>query len=98
MHWIFVISWRCCRYDRFSFDITDALTAGNSITHEVIVRVFSPLDSAHVPLGKQRLHVPSKSIFYSASSGIWQTVWLEQVRACPCVVPCRMSCLLQLQL
>ena len=57
MHWIFVISWRCCRYDRFSFDITDALTAGNSITHEVIVRVFSPLDSAHVPLGKQRLHV-----------------------------------------
>ena len=47
--------------------------------HEVIVRVFSPLDSAHIPLGKQRLHVPSKSIFYSASSGIWQTVWLEQV-------------------
>ncbi|CAK0785159.1 hypothetical protein CVIRNUC_008365 [Coccomyxa viridis] len=66
-------------YDRFTFDITDALAAGTGNVHEVIVRVFSPLDSAHIPLGKQRLHVPSKSIFYSASSGIWQTVWLEQV-------------------
>ena len=42
--------------------------------------MFSPVDSAHIPLGKQRLHGPGKSIFYSASSGIWQTVWLELVR------------------
>lgn len=99
MHWTSVKCWRCCRYDRFSFDITDALAAGsNNNTHEVVVRVFSPLDSAHVPLGKQRLHVPSKSIFYSASSGIWQTVWLEQVRACLCVVPCRISDLKVLRL
>ena len=70
----------CCRFDRFSFDITDALLVGNASAHEVIVRIYSPLDSAHIPIGKQRLHVPAKSIFYSASSGIWQTVWLELVR------------------
>lgn len=72
---------RCpnCRYDRFTFDVTDALLASSNSTHEVIVRVYSPVDSAHIPLGKQRLHVPSKSIFYSAASGIWQTVWLELV-------------------
>ena len=91
---------QCCRYDRFSFDITDALAANNGSTHEVVVRVFSPLDSAHITLGKQRLHVPSKSIFYSASSGIWQTVWLEQVQAYPCMVACSFSGLefLQMQL
>ncbi len=71
--------WCCYRYDRFTFDVTDALFLDNVGTHEVIVRVFSPVDSAHIPVGKQRLHVPGKSIFYSASSGIWQTVWLELV-------------------
>ena len=70
----------CCRYDRFTFDITDALLVRDVSTHEVIVRIFSPLDAAHIPIGKQRLHVPARSIFYSASSGIWQTVWLELVR------------------
>ena len=70
----------CCRYDRFTFDITDALLVRDVSTHEVVMRIYSPLDAAHIPIGKQRLHVPARSIFYSASSGIWQTVWLELVR------------------
>ncbi|MDL4818462.1 AbfB domain-containing protein [Actinomadura opuntiae] len=59
-------------YDAFSFDITDALHSGDN---EIIVGVYSPVDAAGNPIGKQRLN-PS-GIFYTASSGIWQTVWLE---------------------
>jgi Alpha-L-arabinofuranosidase B (ABFB) domain/Glycosyl hydrolases family 2, sugar binding domain/Glycosyl hydrolases family 2 len=59
-------------YDSFSFDITGALNGGQN---ELIVGVYSPVDSAGIPVGKQRLS-PS-GIFYTAASGIWQTVWLE---------------------
>jgi hypothetical protein len=78
-----------CRYDKFSFDVTDALAArgGAAGSHELAVRVFDPTEFAHIPLGKQRRHPmrhPS-SIWYTSSSGIWQTVWLEPVRASsPC--------------
>ena len=36
---------------------------------------------SHAPVGKQRLHPPRRpsGIFYTANSGIWQTVWLEPV-------------------
>ena len=40
---------------------------------------------AHIPVGKQRRHPqrhPS-SIWYTSSSGIWQTVWLEPVSPSP---------------
>ncbi|KAJ7169155.1 alpha-L-arabinofuranosidase B [Mycena crocata] len=63
-------------YDSFSFDITSALNGG---TNELIVGVFSPVDGAGIPLGKQRLR--PESIFYTAASGIWQTVWLEPTNA-----------------
>ncbi|GIH10670.1 hypothetical protein Rhe02_87370 [Rhizocola hellebori] len=59
-------------YDSFSFDITGALNGG---TNEIIVGVYSPVDAAGIPLGKQRLN--GSGIFYTASSGIWQSVWLE---------------------
>ncbi len=68
-----------CRYDKFSYDITDALTNGTDGTHELIVGVYDPTEFAHIPLGKQRHNVPSTDIFYTATSGIWQTVWLEPV-------------------
>nr|WP_141306523.1 PA14 domain-containing protein [Streptomyces spinoverrucosus] len=67
-------------YDKFSADITDALVPGR--TQELIVGVYDPTDSANgenPPLGKQRLD-PS-GIWYTPSSGIWQTVWLEPVAA-----------------
>ncbi|WP_034594022.1 glycoside hydrolase family 2 [Hamadaea tsunoensis] len=63
-------------YDSFSLDVTGALNGG---TNEIIVGVYSPVDAAGIPLGKQRLN-PS-GIFYTASSGIWQSVWLEPTPA-----------------
>ncbi|WP_369198467.1 PA14 domain-containing protein [Streptomyces djakartensis] len=65
-------------YDKFAADITDALKPGRS--QELIVGVYDPTDAAsgeNPPLGKQRLD-PS-GIWYTPSSGIWQTVWLEPV-------------------
>jgi hypothetical protein len=63
-------------YDAFSFDITNALRAG---ANEIIVGAYSPVDGSTFPIGKQRRN-PS-GIFYTAASGIWQTVWLEPVNA-----------------
>ncbi|WP_181772751.1 AbfB domain-containing protein [Amycolatopsis pittospori] len=63
-------------FDAFSFDITPALKAGEN---EIVVGVASPVDGSRYPVGKQR-KVP-EGIFYTAASGIWQTVWLEPVRA-----------------
>ncbi|WP_210592141.1 PA14 domain-containing protein [Streptomyces sp. GESEQ-35] len=65
-------------YDKFSADITDALKPGR--TQELIVGVYDPTDAAdgeNPPIGKQRLD-PS-GIWYTPSSGIWQTVWMEPV-------------------
>ncbi|MGW5104496.1 PA14 domain-containing protein [Streptomyces sp. NPDC004100] len=65
-------------YDRFSVDVTDALKKSGS--QELIVGVYDPTDAAsgeNPPIGKQRLD-PS-GIWYTPSSGIWQTVWMEPV-------------------
>ncbi|CAM5559284.1 Hydrolase OS=Streptomyces fumanus OX=67302 GN=GCM10018772_56570 PE=3 SV=1 [Streptomyces fumanus] len=65
-------------YDKFGADITDALKPGR--TQELIVGVYDPTDAAggeNPPMGKQRLD-PS-GIWYTPSSGIWQTVWMEPV-------------------
>ncbi|MFI1395394.1 PA14 domain-containing protein [Streptomyces sp. NPDC020681] len=67
-------------YDRFSVDVTDALKRTGQ--QELIVGVYDPTDSAageNPPVGKQRLD-PS-GIWYTPSSGIWQTVWMEPVAA-----------------
>lgn len=61
-------------YTPFSMDITAALKKGEQ---KIVVRVWDPTDSVHNPVGKQRLK-PS-GIWYTAVSGIWQTVWLEPV-------------------
>ena len=66
-------------YDAFSADITGALRAKGP--QEVVVAVHSPVDSAHVPVGKQRLDPVLGGVWFTASSGIWQTVWLEPVSA-----------------
>ena len=62
-------------YDPFSFDITDALTDEGEQTIEVTV--WDPTDTGHQPVGKQT-HDP-RSIWYTAVTGLWQTVWLEAV-------------------
>ena len=62
-------------YDGFSFDITDALKP--SAAQEVVVSVWDPSDAGPQPRGKQ-VSKP-RSIWYTPTSGIWQTVWLEPV-------------------
>ena len=64
-------------YNPFSFDITDALTDGEN---ELVVKVYDPTDSGHQQRGKQ-VH-KSVGFWYTATSGIWQTVWLEPVNKC----------------
>ena len=61
-------------YDGFSFDITDHLTwSGNE---KLSVAVFDPTEGDQ-PRGKQSRK--PEGIFYTPTSGIWQTVWLEPV-------------------
>lgn len=64
-------------YDPFSFDITDALKGSGS--QELVVRVWDPTDTGSQPRGKQ-VQEPA-AIWYTAVTGIWQTVWLEPVPA-----------------
>ncbi|MDF9874092.1 LamG-like jellyroll fold domain-containing protein [[Kitasatospora] papulosa] len=61
-------------YTAFSADITDALKGTGP--QEVVVAV-TDTTGADQPTGKQSAN-PS-GIFYTASSGIWQTVWMEPV-------------------
>jgi hypothetical protein len=63
-------------YDGFSIDITRALHP-NSI-NELVVGYTDPIGAAGEPVGKQVAGTPS-GIYHTASSGIWQTVWLEPV-------------------
>ena len=62
-------------YDAFSFDITEALKGEGA--QEITVEVFDPTDLGGQPRGKQKLK--PGSIMYTATTGIWQTVWLEPV-------------------
>jgi hypothetical protein len=57
----------------------------------VTVRAFDPPTDRYIPRGKQYWEPQSRSIFYTRTSGIWQSVWmeaagesyLEQVRITP---------------
>jgi beta-galactosidase/beta-glucuronidase len=61
-------------FDTFGFDITDYLKPGQN---DLVVQVADPTSAGTQPRGKQILD-PS-GIWYTAVSGIWQTVWLEPV-------------------
>ena len=63
-------------YCPFSFDITDALVDGEN---ELTVKVFDPTDEGWQNRGKQASE--SHGFWYTATSGIWQTVWMEAVSA-----------------
>ena len=62
-------------YDPFGFDITDALKPSGP--QELVVGVFDPSDSGTQAHGKQ--HKKAEGIWYTPTTGIWQTVWLEPV-------------------
>lgn len=63
-------------YDEFNYDITRALRPGHN---DIVVDVVDPTDLSWEIKGKQTLHPGGAA--YTATSGIWQTVWLEPVPA-----------------
>jgi hypothetical protein len=62
-------------YDPFTFELPDALPSGAE--QEIVVSVWDPSDAGPQPRGKQ-VREP-KTIWYTPTTGIWQTVWLEPV-------------------
>jgi beta-galactosidase/beta-glucuronidase len=60
----------------FSIDITLELTSGENV---IVVRAHDSSKDITVPRGKQFWEEKSKGIFYTRTTGIWQTVWLEAV-------------------
>ena len=61
-------------YLPFSADITDYICEGKN---ELVVMVQDDSDTSYHARGKQKLE--SGGMFYTAQSGIWQSVWLEEV-------------------
>ena len=59
----------------FAMDITRLLGEQNV----VVVRAQDPSRDVTLPRGKQYWEDEPRSIFYTATTGIWQTVWLEPV-------------------
>ncbi|MEW6201666.1 MAG: glycoside hydrolase family 2 TIM barrel-domain containing protein [bacterium] len=62
-------------YDSFTLDITEVLTSSGQ--QEIVLRVWDPTDKGAQPRGKQ-VQQP-QGIWYTPTTGIWQTVWLEPV-------------------
>ncbi len=62
-------------YDPFSFNISPLLA--DSKKHKILVRVWDPTDRGRQPRGKQ-VTKPG-GIWYTPTTGIWQSVWLEPV-------------------
>ena len=64
-------------YNPFFADITDVVQKENNT---LVVVVYDPTDAGWQNRGKQTLE--PHGFWYTATSGIWQTVWLEPVSAC----------------
>ena len=63
-------------YLPFTLDVTDAVHPGENT---LLVTVLDPSDTGHQARGKQKLN--RGGMYYTAQSGIWQTVWMERVPA-----------------
>ena len=57
-------------------DVTPVLGEGENV---IVVRAEDPSRDATIPRGKQYWKEESEGIFYTRTTGIWQTVWLEPV-------------------
>ncbi|MBA3424219.1 MAG: glycoside hydrolase family 2 [Rubrobacter sp.] len=60
----------------FSADVTYALQVAENT---LVVRAEDPSRDTMIPRGKQYWKEESEGIFYTRTTGIWQTVWLEPV-------------------
>jgi beta-galactosidase/beta-glucuronidase len=61
----------------FTADISALVQAGEQAV--IVVRAEDPSTDMTIPRGKQYWHEKSHGIFYTRTTGIWQTVWLEPV-------------------
>ncbi len=59
-------------YLPFSFDITASIKQSEN---ELVIAIVDESDQSYLPWGKQKLE--RGQIWYTAQSGIWQTVWFE---------------------
>ncbi len=59
----------------FALDITPLVKTG--APNAVVVRAEDSPTDRHQPRGKQYWEPQSRGIFYTRTTGIWQTVWLE---------------------
>ncbi len=66
-------------YTPFCFDITDALISGENV---ITLFVKDDTRSNKQPTGKQSEKPESHGCYYTRTTGIWQTVWLEPVEKC----------------
>lgn len=67
-------------YTPFETDITDALDSSR-LEHEVVVLADDDPGDLAKPRGKQDWQLEPHSIWYPRTTGIWQSVWLEEVPA-----------------
>lgn len=63
-------------YVQFGFDISSFLKENENT---VIIHAYDDSAGGLQPLGKQSRQEKSEGIFYTRTTGIWQTVWLEGV-------------------
>ncbi len=61
----------------FQADITKFAILGK--VNHLTLRVFDDMEDLEIPRGKQYWKRESESIYYTRTSGIWQSVWLEEV-------------------
>ncbi|MDX1701070.1 MAG: glycoside hydrolase family 2 TIM barrel-domain containing protein, partial [Melioribacteraceae bacterium] len=62
-------------YDSFSFDITEFIVPDKE--QIITISVWDPTEKGHQPRGKQT--TDTHGFWYTAVTGIWQTVWIESV-------------------
>ncbi|MBQ9414798.1 MAG: beta-galactosidase, partial [Clostridia bacterium] len=64
----------CGGYASFFFDITDHVKKGENV---ITLQVLDDTRDKRIPSGKQSEAEASYGCFYTRTTGIWQTVWLE---------------------
>src|SRR5881296_1179172 len=62
----------------FTAEVTAAARTGENV---LVVRAEDPLSDKTIPRGKQHWTETPEGIFYTATTGVWQSVWLEPLPA-----------------
>ncbi|HHX79495.1 MAG TPA: glycoside hydrolase family 2 [Acholeplasmataceae bacterium] len=63
-------------HSSFKVDITDYL---NYEEEEIVIFAYDNSTDEFIPRGKQYWKEKNESIYYTRTTGLWQTVWLEEV-------------------